>query len=139
MEPMLEIALVAFGLTTVSNLIQNKFMDKAKMKKMQKGMKTKQKRLKNLQEKYDDNHPELEKLQKEMMTEMNDMMKGSMKSMVVVMGVVLPVFYFLHQHYGDLQVVVPFLGSIEWIWWYVMVAVVFGLIISKVMEKIQAK
>ncbi|MBR9706915.1 MAG: hypothetical protein GOV15_00580 [Candidatus Diapherotrites archaeon] len=55
------------------------------------------------------------------------------------MAFALPVFWFMGSRYEGLEVVLPFLGSIGWIWWYMMCAIFISLTLTKVIDKVKKK
>ena len=149
-SPVIEIALVSIVTSTLTQLIQFKFGNRAQLVEQQKKMKETQKRVSELVGKEDEKSKrEKESLESEMLESMNTMMKSSMKSMILSFVVVIPVFAFSSSVYENIVVDLPFpvpwfstnfnlfnpLGWFElynqtnWIGWYVLVSLIFSLLI----------
>jgi uncharacterized membrane protein (DUF106 family) len=75
----------------VSKMLQNKFLDKEKMKRNKERMKKKQVKIKQLMK--DGKKEEASELQKEIMADTMEMMKGTQKMMVVSLPLI--VVYFI--------------------------------------------
>ncbi len=146
-NPMVDIAIAAGVIVTVSKLIQHKFMDMKGMKRQQKEMKEMQKNINELMKKTDQKSQEEAKtLQSDMMGSMNKMMGKNMKVMMISMAVILPIFWWLSGNYNEavinLPFSFPFLGTqTTWFWWYVICSLGLSIslaIITKIYEKIRA-
>ncbi|MBT4870610.1 MAG: DUF106 domain-containing protein [Candidatus Diapherotrites archaeon] len=74
----------------VSKMLQNKFLDKDKMKRNKERMKKKQAKIKLLMK--DDKKEEAGELQKEIMADTMEMMKGTQKMMVVSLPLIIVYF-----------------------------------------------
>ena len=91
MGPAVIILIVTLGMVIVSKLLQNKFLDKDKMKRNKERMKKKQAKIKELMK--DGKKEEAQVLQKEIMADTMEMMKGTQKMMVVSLPLI--VVYFI--------------------------------------------
>ena len=113
-SPIIDIAVISLGLVIASQIIQNKFVDRDAMKKQQKGIKEKQKQMKELMLKEDQKSKnELEAMEKEMMEQMQKMMSGSMKVMMFSLVIFLPAFALLGFFYGESIIDLPI--SLPWL------------------------
>jgi len=103
-----DIALISLVLAIISQIIQNKFIDREAMKKQQGQIKERQNRMKELMKNDDQKSKnEVEALQKEMMEEMQKMLSGSSKIMISSMVIFLPAFALLGMFYGEAIVQLP--------------------------------
>ncbi len=107
-NPMVDIAIISFGLAAISKVIQAKFIDREVMKKQQEEMKERQKKMQELMQKSDQKSKnELEALEKEMMEAMNKMLSGTTKVMMASMVVFIPAFALLGMFYGEALINLP--------------------------------
>lgn len=148
--PMVEIAGISLVLAIVSQIIQNKFMDKEAMKKHQENMKVKQKRMKELMGKEDQKSKnELEALEKELMESMQKMMEGSTRTMMFSLVIFLPAYWLLGHFYEkttiNLPIPIPWLAEgfdlfnfstwgikiyeqTNWLGWYFLTYLIISMI-----------
>jgi len=154
---MIELAFVSIVVSLFNQFVQRKFGSKKQLKSHQDKMKEKQSRIKELMQKDDEkSKQEREGLEKEMLESMNTVMKPVMKTMVVSMIVILPVFFLLGSIYGeeviDLPVPIPWLGTAfdlftpfswielynqtSWVGWYILISLIFSLLILSPLIKI---
>ena len=151
-NPTIDILLLSIVIAIVSQLFQIKFTDRKKMRAMQKDMKDKQKKMRELAGKTDANAvAEIKKLEQEMMQSLNESMKHSMSSMIKLMPltvIFLLVYWLLGSTYGKLAVPTLFPINIlkpamSWIWWYVIcvfiASIALNLITNAVENKLEAK
>jgi uncharacterized membrane protein (DUF106 family) len=82
--------IVTLGMVIVSKMLQNKFLDKDKMKRNKERMKKKQAKIKLLMK--DGKKEEAGELQKEIMADTMEMMKGTQKMMVVSLPLIIVYF-----------------------------------------------
>lgn len=145
-NPTIDIALISTGIAVVSQLFQIKFTDRKKMRTMQKGMKEKQKKMRELAGKTDGNSlAELKKLEQEMMQSLNESMKHSMSSMIKLMPltvIFLFVYWLLGSTYGTVAVPTLFPISIfkpamGWIWWYVICVFIASIAMNVITNAIE--
>ncbi len=161
---MADIALITVVLFIVSQIAQNKFMNREEMKKHQDTIKQKQAKMKELMKKEDaKSKNELETLEKEMMQTMQNMMSGSSKVMLVSMVLFLPALWFLGEFYGKeiipLPVPLPWLSvgfdlfnigtwgmtiysETNWFGWYFVCFIVLSILFSigkEILKKMKAK
>jgi len=155
-----DITIISLFLAVISQIIQNKFMDRDAMKKQQAEIKEKQKMMKELASKTDPKSKnELEAIQKEMFGQMQKMMGGSTKVMIASAVIFLPAFALLGFFYSeaviDLPVPIPWLSDgfdlfnlgtwgieiyeqTNWFGWYILSYLVITIIINlgrKVLKK----
>lgn len=155
-SPQVDIAMIAIGLSIVSQIIQRKVVNRGEMKRKQAEMKGKQNRIKELMKRNDTKSKnELQVLEREMMEAMSTMMKGSMKMMVYSMILFIPTLWFLSSSYGNevipLPISIPWFGTesliqlyneTNWIGWYVLTSLICSLsfnAIINIYEKIKGK
>ncbi len=151
-DAMIEISLVTLVLAFVSQFIQNKFVDRDKMKAKQLEMKEKQKRMKELAGKSDQKSlKELEVLEGELLESMQEMMSGSTKVMVFSLLVFFPAFVLLGHFYSDVVISLPvplpwfaegfdlfnvsswgikFYSETNWLGWYFVSYLIITLLIN---------
>jgi uncharacterized membrane protein (DUF106 family) len=160
--PAVDIGLLAAGLSIVMRLVQNKFVNRKQMKVRQAEMKKKQKRIKELAQRGDDKSKgEMMELQKEMMADMNEMMQGSMKSMMYTMVLIIPLWWFFGSNYAEVSINLPFaipfwaafdwfnpgswvtfkmFETTNWIGWYVLISLIVSIVFSvalKIYDKVK--
>ena len=160
----IEIGLIALVVVVVSKFLQSKMIDKKKQKEAQAKMKEKQKRIKELMKNGDEkSKKEMDRLQKEMLEDMNATMQGTMKYMLVSMPLFFGAFFVLGSLYGGTIFSAPFilpkfqgfffLNPFTWIpvgwgyetgWlkWYFIIYLIASIIIAitlKVREKVVKK
>ena len=105
---MWDIALITVMLYAVSQVVQNKFMNRDEMKRQQEAIKAKQGRMKELMKNEDPKSKnELQSLEREMMEAMQKMMSGSSKVMIASMVIFLPALWFLGAFYGEAVIALP--------------------------------
>ncbi len=101
LTPAIDIAVISAVLVAVSRFIQGKLVDKAKMKEIQKRSKEKQRRIKELVQRTDEqSKAEIQRLQQEMFAEMGESMQGSRRYMMVSLPIFLVVSFLLGTFYG---------------------------------------
>lgn len=142
--PEVDVAIISFGLSVVSQVMSRKFANRDEMMDKQKKMKDKQQRINELMKKEDaQSKRELESLQQEMLEDMQTMMQGSMRMMIFSMIVFVPTFWFIGETYQkavfNLPVPIPWFGEnwsvqiynqTNWMGWYVLCALVFGIVLN---------
>ncbi len=107
-NPMIDIAGISLLLALASQLIQERFIDRKKMKKMQEGMKERQKKMQELVKKQDQKSKnELEALQSEMMESMQGMLSGSTKVMVASLVLFIPALWAFREFYEGAVIQLP--------------------------------
>jgi uncharacterized membrane protein (DUF106 family) len=89
-SPAIVILLVTLAMVLVSKALQNKFLDKEKMKRQKERMKEKQKKMKELTKAGDNEKAQM--IQKEIMEDTMEMMKGTQKMMVVSLPLIIVYF-----------------------------------------------
>jgi len=96
--PAIVILIVTLGMVLVSKMLQNKFLDKEKMKRNKERMKKKQARIKQLTK--DGEKEKAQELQKEIMQDTMEMMKGTQKMMVVSLPLIIVYFILGYLYAG---------------------------------------
>ena len=164
LDIVIEISLIALVVVVVSKFLQAKMIDKKKQKEAQAQMKEKQKKIKELMKKGDEKSKnEMDRLQKEMLEDMNATMQGTMKYMIFSMPLFFGAFFVLGSLYGNMLFNAPFLlpkfqdffflNPLTWIpvgwgyetgWlkWYFIIYLVASIIIAvtlKIREKVVKK
>jgi len=109
-SPTTDISLIAVAVVAISKILQAKFIDKEKQKQSQERMKEKQKRIKELMSKEDEKSKgEVDKLQQELLEEMNETMQGTMRYMMFSLPLFLGAFFILGTMFGIEMFETPFL------------------------------
>ena len=164
LDVVIEIGIIALVVVVASKILQSKMIDKKKQKEAQAKMKEKQKRIKELMKNGDEKSKnEMDRLQKEMLEDMNATMQGTMKYMLVSMPLFFGAFFVLGSLYGGMLFTAPiilpkfqgffFLNPLTWIpvgwgyetgWlkWYFIIYLIASIIIAitlKVREKVVKK
>ena len=153
---MADIALISMGLTIVSQFLQNRFAHRDEMKAHQEKMKKHQEKMKELMKKDDhQSRSEREKIEAELMEEMNKMMSKSMKVMMFSLLVFLPAYWVLGNFFEKeiiaLPVPLPWLANgfdllnpgtwgiqlysqTNWFGWYFVTYLVITVVIGQIMN-----
>jgi uncharacterized membrane protein (DUF106 family) len=151
-NPQTDIMAIAFGISTISQIIRRKYSHPKQMKTKQEEMKTKQKKMKELMKKTDEkSKKELEKLEKEIMETSMEIMNKSMKTMTISMIIILPAFFLMAGAYETATINLPiplpwfaenwniqFYEQTSWIGWYLVSSITAGILIGttiKIHEK----
>jgi uncharacterized membrane protein (DUF106 family) len=147
-SPIVDIAIVSFGMAIVSQILQRKLIDRKKTKESQAQMKQMQKQLNELL-KHGDEKSKLEsaRIQNELLKLMNDQMKGSMKHMLVSLPIFWIVFAVIGTVYGNVQINAPLplpvihrnlafeiIQVVSWLWWYIYCSLFFSVILSIILN-----
>lgn len=163
-SPVVDIAIIAVVLVTTIQALQRKFVDRKKMKEDQKAIKEKQKKVRELMKKTDEkSKKEMEKLNKEVMESMSTMMQGSMRSMIISMAVIIPLWMFIGGTYANAIIALPFpipffsafnwldpgswfsfklYTETNWIGWYILISLSFSILLNivlKIVEKVKGE
>ncbi len=161
LDIVIEISLIALAVVVISKILQSKMIDKKKQKAAQAQMKEKQKKIKELMKNGDEKSKnEVDRLQKEMLEDMNATMQGTMKYMLFSMPLFFGAFFILGSLYGGILFNAPimlpkfqgffFLNPFTWIpvgwgyetgWlkWYFIIYLIASIIIAvtlKIREKV---
>jgi len=108
--PVIDIGLITVAVVIISRFLQSKLIDKKKQKQAQKNMKEKQARIKELMKSQDGkSRDEMERLQKELLLEMNETMQGSMRYMMFSLPLFFGAFFVFGHFYGNQVFEAPFL------------------------------
>ncbi|MEM0359811.1 MAG: EMC3/TMCO1 family protein [Candidatus Diapherotrites archaeon] len=137
-DPLIEVAIIAIALVAFSTFIRNRFMDK----EAEKGMKEKQKEFKELLKSKDKaSMKRLEEVQKELLELQYKVMRSSIPSMLVMLGVFFLLLPIMNSSYGGIQfppapyIVLP--GQ-SWIWYYILIGLMVSIAVAigkKIMKK----
>ena len=133
MSAALEIMAIAALLAVFTFAVNKKVGNARKMKEAQARINEFQKRYAAAQKSGDKELiAKLDEEQKAMMGLTKEIMVGSFKPMLFTLLPALAVFYYLGGAYGKIPVVVtlPVLGSLGWLWWYILVAIAFGIVLE---------
>jgi len=155
-SPVVDISLITVAVVIASKVLQNKLIDRKKQKESQARMKEKQAKIKELMKKGDEkSRNEMDALQKEILTDMNDTMQGSMRYMMFSLPIFFGAFFILGNFYGGLVFDAPFavpkfdnfffLNPLSWIpvgwglntgWlkWYFITYLITSIVIGVVMK-----
>ncbi len=147
-DPRTDILFITAVLVAVSQIIQKKFVNKAKIDENQKKMKKHQEKMKELAKKDDhESKREMERIEKEFMETANETMRESFRQTIISMPVFLGAFWFLQNDYGkaviDLPVPLPWFGenwSIQffsqtnWFGWYFVSYLVVTILLNALLK-----
>ncbi|MFH1257202.1 MAG: EMC3/TMCO1 family protein [Candidatus Diapherotrites archaeon] len=140
-SPIIDIALVAFGLALVSMVLQVKLFKKREKALIQKKIKEIQKKISELTKKGGDKK-EIDRLQEEMLKLLNEQMKDMPKQMIVSMIIFLPPFYFIREIYGNsihmlhpFGLDIPLFGTtMGWFEVYIICSLISSLVLNAIVD-----
>ncbi|PIU21831.1 MAG: hypothetical protein COT15_00195 [Candidatus Diapherotrites archaeon CG08_land_8_20_14_0_20_34_12] len=139
----IDIAIIAFLIAIISQVMRMKFINQKKMKNDQKSLKEKNKRMNELMKNTDEkSKKELEELQKEYLDITKEMMQGNMRYMLFSFPVFIIALYFIKEWYNGIIIPLPFelpfFGpDVGWLGWYILMALISSLVVSGVMKLIE--
>jgi len=139
----IDITLLAILVGVISQALQRKLMDKKAQKAKQDGMKEKQKKLKELMSKGDEqSKKEAEKLNMELMHDMKEMFKGMQKFMIASFIVMIPIFYLFVSAYKEETFnvfgwIVPQFFFPPHIVWYIISSIGFSIVFNLIMKAVE--
>ncbi|PIN98690.1 MAG: hypothetical protein COT90_03115 [Candidatus Diapherotrites archaeon CG10_big_fil_rev_8_21_14_0_10_31_34] len=139
----IDITLLAILVGVISQALQRKLMDKKAQKAKQDGMKEKQKKLKELMSKGDEqSKKEAEKLNMELMHDMKEMFKGMQKFMIASFIVIIPIFYLFVSAYKEETFnvfgwIVPQFFFPPHIVWYIISSIGFSIVFNLIMKAVE--
>ncbi len=124
--PRVSIIIFAFLITLFISIINYFFMNKEKMKEI----KAKQKRVQEEIKKHqrEGNHAKAMELQKELLADMPELFKHSLKPMIITIIPILIFFSFLKGAYAETII------AKTWFWYYLVSALVGSLIFRKLLK-----
>jgi len=135
-NPMIDIALIGIVFSIISFILQRKLIDRKKMKANQEKMNENQKKISELSKKNDNaSKKEAERLQQEMLSDMGKTMNASMKHMVVLLVIAMPILWFMQYAYAkdiiQLPFEFPFIGlTTTWVIWYILVSITTSIVLT---------
>ena len=130
-NPKISIIIISLIITLLITLVNFFFLDKEKMR----GIKARQKELQKQAKEHQKagNTDKMMALQKEIFSSTMEMMKHSMKPMLITMIPILLLFGFVKNIYADTPLAVKgFLGIQKWFWYYIISAIAGSMIFRKI-------
>ena len=122
-NPKASILVISFLATLFVTIISHFLTDKEKMR----GIKAKQKSLREEMKKHKDNPTKIMELQSEALKITGTMMKSSFKPLIATFVPFLILLYWLRATYTSV------LGN-SWIWWYIISSIISSLVFRKVLD-----
>lgn len=138
-----DIAVIAFIIAIISQVMRAKFIDQKKQKTDQKRIKEIQQNMNELMKKTDEkSKKELEEIQAEYLNITKEMMQGNMKYMLFSFPVFIIAMYFIKESYNGIIIPLPFelplFGpDVGWLGWYILMALISSIILSIIMKAIE--
>jgi len=142
-----DIALISIAIVLFSQLLQNKFIDRKKMKEHQEKMREHQKRIQELIKQNDKkSQEELKTINDEIMKSTSEMMQASLRFMIITTPIFLIMFFAIGSFYGNETINLPFpipwidgkvYNQTNWIGWYVLCAIIASIIIKIILNIIE--
>ena len=139
----IDIAIIAFAIAIISQVMRMKFINQKKLKDDQKKMKEMQPKMNELMKKTDEkSKKELGEIQKEYLDITKEMMQGNMKYMLFSFPVFIIALYFIKAWYNGIIIPLPFelpfFGpDVGWLGWYILMALISSVVVSIVMKIIE--
>ncbi|MEK6973054.1 MAG: EMC3/TMCO1 family protein [archaeon] len=139
----IDIAIIAFAIAIISQVMRMKFINQKKLKDDQKKMKEMQPKMNELMKKTDEkSKKELGEIQKEYLDITKEMMQGNMKYMLFSFPVFIIALYFIKEWYNGIIIPLPFelpfFGpDVGWLGWYILMALISSVVVSIVMKIIE--
>jgi uncharacterized membrane protein (DUF106 family) len=133
-----EITLITFFLSVTLFIVNKKLVNQNRLEEIKATVKAHQNKMKEAKKNKDEDAvKQLESEQKQVMSLTSEMMKMSMKPLMYTTIPFLGLFWFLGQTYSGegIVIIVPVLGSLDWIGWYILSAIFFGMISEGIYQK----
>ncbi len=143
-NPAMDLVVVSALFAVISQVVQLVFGNRKETRRTQKAMQEKNKELKELMKKGDQNKSEIERVQKEMMELSTSTMKNMPKMMIVNMIVFLPLFGLVSNAYQGTKVNLFFPLNLvwvqgDWFWFYVFCSFLISMVVNHVLNMYDAK
>jgi len=122
-NPRISIILIALTITFLITLVNYFFLDKEKMREIKERQKELQKQMKEHQK--NGNHDKIMELQKELLSSTGEMMKHSMKPMLITLIPMIVLFGFVKSVYAETII------AKTWFWYYLVSAMVGSIVFRK--------
>jgi len=122
--PQASILLISFLVTLFITIISHYFTDKELMR----GIKEKQKRLREEMKQHKDNPQKMMEINKQMMEDFPTQMKQSMKISLITIVPLLFLFNWLRVAFNQTAI------ATNWIWWYIIASLIFSLVLRKLFK-----
>lgn len=125
-NPRISIILISLAITFLITLVNYFFMDKEKMK----GIKARQKEIQQKMKEHqkNGNTDKMKELQKELFSSTGEMMKGSLKPMLITIIPILVLFGFVRTIFTDTII------AKTWFWYYLVSALAGSIIFRKILR-----
>jgi uncharacterized membrane protein (DUF106 family) len=124
LSPKLSIIILAFAVTLILTLITKKFTNQTRMKEL----KSKQKECQTKMKEHKGNPDKLNELQKELMSCSGEMMKHSLKPMLITMIPILFLFNWVRGIFVLTEI------AKSWIWYYIISSMVSSIALRKILD-----
>ncbi|MBI4215056.1 DUF106 domain-containing protein [archaeon] len=134
----IEVALIGIAVSLGSALVSKKLVNQKRMKEIRGRMSNLQKRTADAKKRNDiEEIKKLEEENKQMLPLMKEMMIGSVKPMAITFLPLILVLGFMGSTYGNsgLIVDIPILGLQNWVGWYIIVAILTGIVFELAYKK----
>ena len=125
-NPKVSIILIGTAISFFISLVNYFFLDKEKLRDIKARQKELQKEMKQHQK--DGNHEKVMALNKELMPMMGQMMKHSMKPMLITIIPIIILFSFIKNVYVDTAI------ASSWFWYYLVAAIASSMIFRKILK-----
>ncbi len=131
-NPRISIIIAGFIVTLVMTLVTKYFTDQKRLKELKAKQKEHEKKMKEHQAKGD--MESYNKLQKEVLQQIPEMMKHSFKPILITFLPIILMFSWLRSIYSPTE-----LGQVSfllpgWVWWYLGSAIISSIILRKVLD-----
>lgn len=135
MSYLIEMVLIAFGLSLVTSLVQRKIIDQDKAEKL----KNKMKKLRKDVTSSIKNKKKMGKVQKKLMSLQTRYLKMTMKASLPTMAIFILAYWLMGKRYTGYSVAIPFeipfIGSqLGWIWVFIIFSLIASLIFRKLLK-----
>ncbi len=119
--PQVSIVVISFVITLLITIVSHFMTDKELMR----GIKEKQKKLREEMKLHKENPQKMMEINKQMMEDFPTQMKQSMKISLVTLVPLLIFFGWLKNIFDQTAI------ASNWIWWYIIASLIFSLILRK--------
>ncbi|MBI5803899.1 DUF106 domain-containing protein [Candidatus Pacearchaeota archaeon] len=124
--PRVSIIVMALAVTFLISLINYFFLDKERLRELKTRQKETQKQIREHQQ--SGNHEKAMQLQKDMVPEMMEMFRHSMKPMLITIIPILVFFSFIKKTFAETII------ASTWFWYYLVTAIIGGIIFRKLLK-----
>ena len=122
-NPRVSIIIIALGISLLITLVNYFFLDKEKLRDIKERQKSIQKQLKEHQKAG--NHEKVLQLNKELMGHAGEMMRHSLKPMLITIIPIFVLFAFIRNVYAETTI------ASSWFWYYLLSAIAGSILVKK--------